>query len=176
MWLVVENVDGCLVVEVSGEETVDDFRSCLAAEHGLPEGFVLACKGEALCPSDFRKLNSIPIIVDMAVLSVQSVGRGGTAADPAGRPPARDRRHPLRADPEFRCEITPEQLSKPHPRSHSPRRPDKRHAPLAPEKPPPAAQEQQLPAAKEEFVVSPPRQQAKLKSRAADGVCGCSVV
>jgi hypothetical protein len=122
MWPVIENGDGCLVVEVSGDETVDDPRSSLAADHDLCEGFVLACKGEALPPSDFRKLSSIPEIVGMAILSLQLARAVGGAAPPQPQQ-RRSRRQLLDAEPEFRCEIVLDKLPKQPPRRRPSSRP-----------------------------------------------------
>jgi hypothetical protein len=58
-------------VEVTGEETIHQFRSILAYDLGLQDDFVLACRTDSLPPLDERTLNSLGIFSDMTTMSIR---------------------------------------------------------------------------------------------------------
>jgi hypothetical protein len=63
-----------LAVEVSGDETIHEFRSILAFDFGFTEEFVLACRAHCLRPLDDRTLKSLDFISDLTTMSVQKLG------------------------------------------------------------------------------------------------------
>jgi hypothetical protein len=83
MWLLVSALGDTLAIEVSGDETIDEFRSILGTDYGFGTDFILAYRADAFSARDPRTIRSAGL-TDMTLLTLQQ-------PNSINRPPQSDR-------------------------------------------------------------------------------------